>query len=89
LSDEDVWSATIPDGLDSALWPFVLLTILWRLWDSRNGEVFRSKTSNYRAALNNVCDDFVTWRKRLPTNLVSSLDGWRSFLVGCNATSVI
>jgi len=89
LSDEDVWSMTIPDGLDAALWPFVLLTILWRLWDNKNGEVFRSKTSNYRAVLNNVCNDFVTWRKRLPANLVSSLDGWRSFLVDCNATSII
>jgi hypothetical protein len=44
LSDEDVWTATTPSGLSRTLWPFVLLTILWRIWEARNGHIFRNET---------------------------------------------
>jgi hypothetical protein len=88
LSDDDIWDAIIPQGLDASVWHFVLLTILWRLWDSRNGEVFRNDVSHHRAVLSRVCDDLVTWRKRLAPELVNSLDGWRIFLLNCNSTAV-
>jgi hypothetical protein len=39
-TDEDIWNYATPPNLDAQLWPFVLLTILWRLWDARNGEIF-------------------------------------------------
>jgi hypothetical protein len=40
MSDVEVWNANVPPGLDAAMWPFILLTILWRLWDDRNGKIF-------------------------------------------------
>jgi hypothetical protein len=43
LSDVHAWNATAPDNLEGKLWPFVLQTILWRLWDARNGEIFRNE----------------------------------------------
>ena len=65
LSDEHIWSFVTPPSLDVKLWPFVLLTILWRLWDARNGEIFRGERADSRLIINRICDDFVIWRKRL------------------------
>jgi hypothetical protein len=59
LSDEGIWAATPPRGLDRAVWPFILLTILWRIWDGRNGEVFRGEAFLKKVILKRVCDDFV------------------------------
>jgi hypothetical protein len=80
LSDDEVWNDDIPPGLDKSLWSFVFLTILWRLWDSRNGEVFRNEISHHRTILSRVCDDLVIWCKRLPYELVNSLGGWCDYL---------
>lgn len=88
LSDDEIWSSASPAGLNPTLWPFVLLTMLWRIWDSRSGEVFRSKRSNHMSILASVCNDLLIWRKRLPDNLVGSLDAWRKFLIDCTATSM-
>jgi len=41
LTDEEIWRLEPPNGLGKELWPSILLTILWRLWDARNGEIFR------------------------------------------------
>ena len=87
LSDDEVWNANAPPGLDASIWPFVFLTILWRLWDDRNGQVFRNETSCSRVVISRVCDDLVVWRKRLHPDLVNSLDGWRSFLLDCTGTA--
>jgi hypothetical protein len=87
LSDDEVWNADIPPSLEASLWPFVFLTILWKLWDSRNGEVFRAEISYHRVVLSRVCDDLFIWRKRLPHNLVNGLLGWRSYLLNCIAVN--
>jgi len=87
LSDEDAWTS-IPSGLSPKLWPFVLLTILWRLWDARNGEIFRSEAAHSRVIISRVCDDFVTWRKRLKSDHdVNSLNDWRAYLLACNSVT--
>jgi hypothetical protein len=86
MTDVEVWNAYVPAGLDAALWPFILLTILWRLWDDRNGEIFRNETSRSRLVISRVCDDLVVWRKRLKHDHVNGLDGWRTYLVSCIAT---
>jgi hypothetical protein len=74
LSDIDAWNATVPSHLDSKLWPFVLQSILWRLWDARNGAIFRN--------------DFVIWQKHFRSGQdVSALNAWRHYLLSCNNTS--
>lgn len=60
-TEEDLWSYATPANLEALLWPFVLLTILWRLWDARNGEIFRGETASSTVVIRKVCDDFVIW----------------------------
>lgn len=43
---------------------FVLLTILWRLWDARNAEVFRGERPSAAQIINHVIDDLHIWEKR-------------------------
>jgi hypothetical protein len=71
LTDEEIWNFAPPSGLDAKLWPFVLLTLLWRLWDARNSEVFRGENVDSRLVITRVCDDFVIWRKRLRDEFVT------------------
>jgi hypothetical protein len=62
-------------SLEPRLWPFVLLTILSRLWDAMNGEIFRGETASGTVVVRKVCDDFVIWQKWLKVgNLVNSLN---------------
>jgi hypothetical protein len=90
LSDEDVWSFVPPTGLDARLWSFILLTILWRLWDARNGEIFRREHSDSRIVVNRVCDDVVIWglfrsqilpqislcKKKIPYHIKMPVKAW-------------
>jgi hypothetical protein len=87
LTDSDYWTATIPSHLDQNLWPFVLLTLLWRIWDARNGEIFRDEPFSSRRVISKVCDDFVIWEKRLKSSHdVASLRRWHLYLIACNTT---
>lgn len=43
IMDMDTGTARTPLHLDAKLWPFIWLTLLWRIWDARNAEVFRSE----------------------------------------------
>jgi hypothetical protein len=85
-SDTEVWEPELPSDLDAKLWPFVLLTILWRIWDARNGHIFSREIFSSRAVLCHVRDDLVTWRKRLPPHFVNSLMGWHSRVCTCIST---
>lgn len=64
-SDIDAWSFTSATGLDKAVWPSVLITILWRLWDARNGAIFRGENLSARNVISRVCDDFSPGRAGL------------------------
>jgi hypothetical protein len=41
IDDINLWAVPAIPEADSATWPSVLLTLLWRLWDARNGTIFR------------------------------------------------
>jgi hypothetical protein len=84
MGDDAVWNAGVPQGLDSSLWSFVFLAILWRIWDARNGHVFRRENFCSRVLLAKVCDDLLIWRHRLPRRLVDSLRGWCEYISCCN-----
>lgn len=87
MSDEEIWSFTPPPGLKGKLWPFVLLTILWRLWDARNGQIFRGEHFDNRLVIAQICDDFVIRRKCLRNELVNSLNDRRSYFLSCNSVN--
>jgi hypothetical protein len=90
LDDADIWNAQVPPGLASILWPFVLLTLLWRLWESRNGAIFPNEHPSPRTIVTRVCDDLLTRRKRLKADQATKLDAWRCcYLLSCNATSLV
>jgi hypothetical protein len=94
LSDIDVWNATVPIRLDAKLWPFVLQTILWRLWDARNGAIFRHETPSVRTVISKICDDLLVWRRRLRCDQdICNLNFWRCYFLSCNSldntTSVV
>jgi hypothetical protein len=42
MDDTDVWTLPTAVQQDPATWPSILLTILWCLWEARNGTIFRS-----------------------------------------------
>jgi hypothetical protein len=89
LSDVDAWNADVPPNLDAKLWPFILQTLLWRLWDARNGEIFRNERPSSRSIISKVCDDLVIWRKRFRDDFdVTNLNNWRSFLLCCNTSDL-
>jgi hypothetical protein len=83
LADDATWTFPPPPGLDTSLWPFVFLTILWRIWDCRNGHIFRDEPFYVRTVLSRVRDDLILWRKCLPPQLVNSLLGWHTFISDC------
>ncbi|CAD6207229.1 unnamed protein product [Miscanthus lutarioriparius] len=65
LADANVWTGCPLPHLDAKLCPFVFLslTILSRIWDARNAEVFGSEPSSSRRIITRVCDDPVIWQK--------------------------
>lgn len=87
VGDGEIWTASILMALDKNLWPFVLLAILWRIWDARNGHIFRSERFCSRMVLARVRDDLVTWQKRLPFDYVNSLLGWYAHVCDCISNS--
>lgn len=38
----DIGSSSLPNGLNVPVRPFILLLVLWEIWDSRNFKVFRA-----------------------------------------------
>ncbi|KAI5020263.1 hypothetical protein ZWY2020_045151 [Hordeum vulgare] len=53
-----IWETTTPVGLDINIWPTVALAILWKLWDSRNAQVFRNELHTPQITLRNIISDF-------------------------------
>lgn len=76
-----IWSTVTPNGLDINIWPTVTLAILWKLWYSRNAQVFRSETHSTIDTLRNVISDFTLWifRFKDPVARDAALS-WRLFL---------
>ena len=88
LSDVDIWNADTPPNLDAKMWPFVLQSILWRLWDARNGTIFRNEHPSSRSVSSKISDDLVIWRKRFKNDSdVHSLNSWRAYLLYCNSSN--
>ncbi|KAJ1260787.1 hypothetical protein BS78_10G258800 [Paspalum vaginatum] len=87
IETKDVWSVDTPSSLCGELWEDVVLTLLWLLWESRNGHVFRQERLCVRVLLSKAADDLKIWRSRFPIQSRIGVDGWRSFLVMCNYIS--
>ena len=79
--DMNIWSMPRTLSQDPTTWPSVLLTILWRLWDTKNGTIFRSEKYTARQVISRVSDDLATWEKRFAAaDMVPGLRRWSCFL---------
>jgi hypothetical protein len=85
-SDDEVWALRPPCNLDIKLWPSVLMTLLWRLWDARNGDVFRGEQTSVTKIITRVTEDLATWKKRFVLRRAGtpdSIHAWLMYLDGC------
>ena len=85
-------ASPLPHTLDTKLWPSILLTILWRLWDARNREVFYGKRSSILYIISQVIDHLTTWEKCFISRKVGTKNGirvWRMYLQSCKHTPVV
>jgi hypothetical protein len=73
-ADNDVWVLPSSWEQDPATWPSVLLTV-WRLWDARNGAIFRNERHLPRDVIIRVCDDLTIWEGRF--RFASMISGLR------------
>jgi hypothetical protein len=83
-TDIDIWA--LPSGCqqDPVTWPSVLLTILWRLWDARNGDIFRNERQLPRDVIIRACDDLTIWEGRFSSvSMIPGLRRWRLYLRSC------
>jgi hypothetical protein len=60
IDDINLWAVPAIPEADSATWPSVLLTLLWRLWDAWNGTIFRGETHHWHSTVSRVCDDLTS-----------------------------
>jgi hypothetical protein len=83
-ADNDVWALPSDCHQDPATWPSVLLTILWRLWDARNGAIFWNERHLPQDVIIHVCDDLIIWEGRFSSaSMIPGLRQWRVFLRSC------
>jgi hypothetical protein len=83
-ADNDVWALPSVCHQDAATWPSVLLTILWRLWDARNGTIFRNERHLPQEVIVRICDDLTVWEGRFSSaSMKDGLRQWRVFLRSC------
>jgi hypothetical protein len=81
-----LWCMSMPPEAPQLVWPDVVLTILWRIWEARNGFTFRAEV-NRRRIISTVCDDLDVWSHHYSKPLdKEALRRWRSFLRHCNST---
>ncbi|PNT61722.1 hypothetical protein BRADI_5g19542v3 [Brachypodium distachyon] len=82
-SSSDVpWTSNPPDAAVCALlWPAMVFTVLWKIWDSRNSVVFRHIFLPPIVIIRNILEDFTLWSHRL-RNADSKIAAtiWRDYL---------
>lgn len=73
----------------SLLWPALLMTMLWKIWDSRNSVVFRHVILPLVVIVRNILADFTLWSPRLKNadqKVAAAM--WRDYLSSRVSTHV-
>lgn len=77
----EFFTTTLPAALPSSVRPFMLLLILWEIWDTRNKKVFQSLVADTRGTVKAILEDLIFWSHRLRTESLKEHAGlWRDFL---------
>ena len=82
---ECFWDSPSPPGLPRNIWDYVLLIILWKIWDARNAMVFRKIDQTCTVTISNIIQDLTLWSHRFRTTETrEAADLWRDHLTLCN-----
>lgn len=77
------WTSNPPDAaVPTLLWPAMVFTILWKIWDSRNSIVFRRISLPPNVTIRNILEDFTLWSHRL-----RNADSKIAAIIWCNYLS--
>lgn len=80
-SIDDLWDASLPQGVPPRIWPFVLLTTLWKIWEARNDKAFRALDRRSTTSARLIISDLDIWSHRLSVpGDKEAVSSWRSFL---------
>ena len=63
----EIFTTSLPNALPPSIRPFVILLILWKIWDARNKKVFQDVEIDARGSVLAILDDLVLWSHRLKT----------------------
>ena len=76
-----LWDTLLPPGLPSDLWLSVALTIMWKIWDARNSQVFRGLNQHVTITVSRILEDFTLWANRCKTSVQKEhAELWRDFI---------
>jgi hypothetical protein len=82
----NIWKMSPSVHLPPSTWPTVLLTILWKIWDTRNGLVFRNQVISPQHSVSNVISYLSLWLYRFKKpNLKEDAMSWRDHLSACRS----
>ena len=81
----DLFSTRLPTALPTSVRSFMILIILWKIWDTRNKKVFQGIDLHTADSIRAIIDDITIWAPRLKTESLKEHAGlWRDFLSSRN-----
>lgn len=63
-SIDDIWEMSTPSSLENGIWPSVALSVLWKIWDSKNSMVFRTDRHTWNVTVQDNLHNFTLWTAR-------------------------
>ena len=61
----ELWSSPCHPTLPQSVWPFILLLLLWKIWDARNVMTFKGVNQTPHDVIRAVISDLTLWSHRL------------------------
>ena len=75
-----IWVMPPSLRLPASIWPFILLLLLWKIWDARNAKTFRDSIMSPTDVIKAVIDDLTLWSHRLhKVKAKHHAELWRDF----------
>jgi hypothetical protein len=81
---DDLWTQSLHPLLHPDICPFVMVAIMWRIWDARNALIFRQQHIHYNLVLARIIEDLTLWSHRFRNGEhKAELMLWRNHLSSC------
>jgi hypothetical protein len=86
LNYPNTWSLHSNNHLPNSVWPSILLSMLWCIWDVRNTLIFRDVTVSPSTTISHVIDDLSLWLHRFKNpRHKEDVMMWRDHFSACNS----